>query len=470
MTSRGTQFWNGGSIPLIAPEILGDIIASLADMAVVISNDGTVLSILANPIHSAFADLNHWERRNIREVLTTESVAKFERHLGNFLKGEDRSRSIEINHVDKVENWEFPVNYTFHTIGPEGVILMLGRDLRPIAEMQQQLVNAQIALERDYEARRESEARFRVLLETAQDAIVYISLGSGRITEANTAAARLLGMPRDDLIDASFAQEFSGRRREELMEQLLETAQAEGSGAIVLETLRSRRSVRATPTLFRASGERLVVCRLAAKSDRDGAADRLTQNLLGLYHNGGDAIVFTNRDGIVTAANEAFMGLAEVSGGTECKGRSFSEFLHRGTVDLKVLLDNTARAGAIRMYSTRLIGEFGSQRMVEISATFLADGLHPAFAFAIRDASRAEVVRQIDGPTTTADEATSVRELVGSATLKEIVTDTTDVIEKMCIETAIELTGNNRVAAAEMLGLSRQSLYVKLRKFDLIER
>jgi DNA-binding protein Fis len=40
----------------------------------------------------------------------------------------------------------------------------------------------------------------------------------------------------------------------------------------------------------------------------------------------------------------------------------------------------------------------------------------------------------------------------------------------MCIETAVELTMNNRVAAAEMLGLSRQSLYVKLRKFDLLSR
>ena len=40
----------------------------------------------------------------------------------------------------------------------------------------------------------------------------------------------------------------------------------------------------------------------------------------------------------------------------------------------------------------------------------------------------------------------------------------------MCIETAIHLTNNNRAAAAEMLGLSRQSLYVKLRKHNLIGR
>ncbi|NRB34849.1 MAG: transcriptional regulator PpsR, partial [Rhodobacteraceae bacterium] len=64
----------------------------------------------------------------------------------------------------------------------------------------------------------------------------------------------------------------------------------------------------------------------------------------------------------------------------------------------------------------------------------------------------------------------SAVDLVGQAPLKEIVAATSDVVEKMCIETAIELTRNNRAAAAEMLGLSRQSLYVKLRKFGLLDK
>ena len=64
------------------------------------------------------------------------------------------------------------------------------------------------------------------------------------------------------------------------------------------------------------------------------------------------------------------------------------------------------------------------------------------------------------------DEVTA-KELVGSATLKEIVTDTTDVIEKICIEAALEITNNNRAAAADLLGLSRQSLYVKLSKLEI---
>ena len=62
----------------------------------------------------------------------------------------------------------------------------------------------------------------------------------------------------------------------------------------------------------------------------------------------------------------------------------------------------------------------------------------------------------------------NVMDLVGTASLKELVSATSDVVEKMCIETAVQLTGNNRVAAAEMLGLSRQSLYVKLRKYGIM--
>jgi DNA-binding NtrC family response regulator len=51
--------------------------------------------------------------------------------------------------------------------------------------------------------------------------------------------------------------------------------------------------------------------------------------------------------------------------------------------------------------------------------------------------------------------------------LKELVRESTDMIERLCIEAALEVTGDNRASAAEMLGLSRQSLYVKLRRYGL---
>jgi DNA-binding NtrC family response regulator len=43
------------------------------------------------------------------------------------------------------------------------------------------------------------------------------------------------------------------------------------------------------------------------------------------------------------------------------------------------------------------------------------------------------------------------------------------MIEKLCIEAALDLTDDNRASAAEMLGLSRQSLYVKLRRYGMAD-
>ncbi|MEO1105828.1 MAG: helix-turn-helix domain-containing protein, partial [Pseudomonadota bacterium] len=58
---------------------------------------------------------------------------------------------------------------------------------------------------------------------------------------------------------------------------------------------------------------------------------------------------------------------------------------------------------------------------------------------------------------------------VGRVPMKEIVRETTDTIERMCIEAALELSGDNRASAAELLGLSRQSLYVKMRRYGIVD-
>jgi DNA-binding NtrC family response regulator len=58
-------------------------------------------------------------------------------------------------------------------------------------------------------------------------------------------------------------------------------------------------------------------------------------------------------------------------------------------------------------------------------------------------------------------------ELIGRVPLKELIRESADVIEKLCIEAALTQTENNRAAAADLLGLSRQSLYLKLKRYGL---
>jgi len=469
MTSRGTQYWDTGAIPLIAPDMLGDIISSLADIAIVIAEDGQIVSVITNPVNGAYSDLDHWDERNVRSILRVESVPKFDRALETFLAGGKLPNPIQLNHSDEALEWSFPVNYTFHRVGPDGSILMLGRDLRSISEMQQQLVKAQMALEQDYEQRREHDTRFRVLMESGRDAVVFVAIESGRITEINGQAARLLGRDRNDLIGSPFAQEFDGRRKGELLEALTASALEEGPANITVQSRNGSKSMRLQPTMFRAGGERIMLCRLDLNESKTASGDDLSQSLAGLFDQGADAIAFTNVEGQIASVNEAFLELTNTAHAMNVKGRSLGDYLQRGHVDLRVLLDNAARVGHIRLYSTKLSGDYGVPRTVEISATFLSDLENPGYAFILRDASRADAVRVSTTPVGE-ENVKSVMELVGSATLKEIVAETTDVVERMCIETAVELTSNNRVAAAEMLGLSRQSLYVKLRKYGLVSK
>ncbi len=465
---NGSAILSGGSIPILAPDLLAEIISTASDIALHLAQDGTVVSVLVNEHHRTFGELSSWVGRNVRDLLTSESVQKLDRRLSQLAEVPDgTSLAVEITHEDTV-NAGFPVRYAMHRLPGDGSVLMLGRDMRAIAEIQQKLVSVQLALEKDYEAQREIDTRYRVLMEMTRDAILLVSMATGRIADLNNAAATLLGGPRAELLGAAVAQEFVGRRRGELLEAMSSLATADATAPIEMQARRSQKRVLMVPLVFRAAGERLLLCRLDVVEQVRPVVDDLGDVLGRLYSEGVDGIVFTDRDGLIRGANDAFLNMTDSSGLATMRGRSLADFLVRGSVDLKVLIDNARRTGRMRMYATRLVTVFSAQVAVEISATWLNDRPQPVMALIVRDASRAEALRR---PGLAGEEgASSVVELVGSSKLKDIVAETADVVERMCIETAVELTRNNRVAAAEMLGLSRQSLYVKLRKYGLLNK
>lgn len=475
MTTGGSSFWTSGAVPLIEPEFLSSIIAAASDIALVVSADGFVLSVVVNSQSDSFGNLKHWEGRPVVEFLTRESVPKFEAAHEAFLAGEIPKKQVELNHSDNAV-WQYPIRYTFHRFGQEDAALLLGRDLRPIAETQQQLVQAHIALEQGYEARREFDARYRVLLSNVGQPVVFVAVHNGRVEDANEAAAQLLGMKVDALRGSSFAQHFAERSNVELTESLMNATLVEEGGQVTLVSARTRAKLIAHPVVFRAGGQRVLMCRLNTEAGEVPSPDAMASNALELFRSGTDAMLFMSNDGVISSVNESLMDLVGAAHLSDVVGRSFADFLGRGQIDLSVLTEQPQRSGHMRIYSTKMINELGTRIAVEISATHLTGSDIPVIGCVIRDLSRAEVSRPSavgghppEGQIPT-EPTRNVMDLVGSASLKDIVAETTDVVEKMCIETAVELTGNNRVAAADMLGLSRQSLYVKLRKYGLLNK
>jgi transcriptional regulator PpsR len=460
--------WTSGLIPSISPEAFTDIISRVADLGVVLAPDGDVQGVFANPAFRPKDAVARFEGAQFRETLTEESRTKFDARLSEFRIDPLQTRPVELNHRTESGMPTFPVRYSFHAIGESGKILLMGRDLRSIAEMQQQLVAAQLTLEKDYEARREHDMQFRVLMASIDDAMIFVSLPGGVIKDCNPAARVLLGKQGGDLVGASLDQVLEGKGKSALIDRLIGLANENASAQMTLKARAPARVVSLRPVLFRTGGDQAMLCRITATAPERMKSDSLQSNLTGLYERGVDAIVFVDTVGVILSANDAFLNLADVTHGQALKGRSIVDFLGRGSVDLNVMLENAARSGMMRAYTTRVTGEFGAERAVEISTTHVQTGAEPVFALVLRDTSRVDHARAETQHLGEVD-VQSVIELIGSQSLRDIVARTTDVVEKMCIETAVELTSNNRVAAADMLGLSRQSLYVKLRKYGLLK-
>ncbi|MFN4099790.1 MAG: transcriptional regulator PpsR [Pararhodobacter sp.] len=454
-------------------DLLSGIVAALADVALVVDDSATLHSVSVRDDSSPLNIFSGSIGRSVENVLTKDSIPKLHRRLRDLRargQGGDFSGHVwcELTHL--IAHGETaPVRYSIHMLPDSKQFLMLGTDQRPVIELQQQLVSAQIAMERDYESRREVDTRFRMAMETTRDAILFISVATRRIIEINGVGADLLGAGRSELTGVDIGHEFEGITSADLMERSLATSTTERPQPVEVLTRRTQKRLALHPRLFRAAGERLLIVRLEkAGSAPTASADPLDENLRQLYAKGVDGMVFTDREGIILSASESFLNLTDSPTLASVKGRSLADFLVRGAIDLTVMLENALRVGHLRVYPTRLRTDFNGQLQVEISATWISDGPQPVLALIVRDSGRIDAQRPGVGPTDAG--IANVMELVGSTPLKDIVSETTDIVEKMCIENAIELTRNNRVAAAEMLGLSRQSLYVKLRKFGLISR
>ena len=122
--------------------------------------------------------------------------------------------------------------------------------------------------------------------------------------------------------------------------------------------------------------------------------------------------------------------------------------------------------GAVRRFPTIVRGDLGSTEEVEVSAVAVEEGPQPTYGFTVRSVGYTAIAEQSPNGHIPYS-VNQLKGLVGQVPLKNLVRETTDLIERMCIEAALQIVGDNRASAAEMLGLSRQSLYMKLRRYGL---
>lgn len=348
-------------------------------------------------------------------------------------------------------------------------VVAFGRDLRTTAALQQRLVDAQQAMERDYWRFRHAETRYRHLFQVAGEAVLVVDATTQKILEANPSSARLLG---DGGVASLVGQSFPygvDDRGTEVLNNLLAGVRATGRpDEARVELLDARGEVQVGVSSYRQDQSSHFLVRLARARPEEAESGAPSTNamFLRLVHTAPDCVVVTDLDGRVLSANASFVELVQLANEEQVRGETLDRWLGRTGVDLSVLVSNLRQRGSVRLFATTLRGEYGALTDVEISASMVSQGEQPFLGFTIRDVGRrlvGESRRHREMPRSVGQ----LTELVGRVPLKDIVGETTDLIEQLCIEAALELTRDNRASAAEMLGLSRQSLYVKLRRYGL---
>ncbi len=441
------------------------VMAASSDVAMVIDRDGIIRDVaVSSPNLSADLFASLMERRWV-DTVAVESRRKVEELLQAAQDGAG-AQWREVNH--QFANNAVPIKYiAVATRG--GRTIALGRDLGQVAVLQQRLLHAQQSLERDYIKLRQAESRYRVLFQITAEAVIIVDQVTKRVVEANATAAQLIGVAALSLTNQSFARLFHDSSREQAQILLSDAGVQSSASPVKLRLADSRTELLATVSFFRHEDSTHALVRLQPVQRPDSAADEdPKRNLLRVLNKIPDAFVVTDEALTIIDSNLAFLEMTQLATHEAAHGEQLSKFIGRPGIDMAVLSSNLRDHGWVRNFATVLRTVYGAEEDVEISAVSVKEGLVSYVGLIIRMQRREALTpseRFQDLPRT----AEQLTQLVGRASLKEIVGETTDVIEKMCIEAALNLTGNNRASAAEMLGLSRQGLYSKLNRYGLAD-
>lgn len=446
------------------------ILQATVDVALVLDDRGTVVDQLEG--QAPVAGSEGWTGRPLQETVTSATRAKLKRLLDEANEA-GVSRFRQVNHTTPAGD-DVPVGYTFVRFGSPGRLLAIGRNLSALADVQRQLVEAQQSMESEYWYVRQAEARYRLLFQQASEPVFVVDADSMEVTDANNAAAALLGTEAARLVGRAFPPRgflpgpgFDQDSRDGFVATLGRVA----SGALDRATVTARIDDRPDEWSVEVSAVRFDGHRtLLVKLDGDQAAAHLGPkgiDVMTLLHDSPDGFVVTDPDGDILYANQAFVNMAQVANQGALVGRSLANWLGRPGADLTVLLTNLRSRGQIRLFPTEVQGEHGNASPVEVSGVAALESDDPCFGVTLRDVGRRlpgtgeggfrDLTRAVQG----------LSDRVGEVSLKQLVDDTVGLVELHFIDAALELTGDNRTAAAELLGLSRQSLYTKLKRYNL---
>ncbi len=461
--SLTAPLFSRGKLGNLDAVVAARVVAAGGDVALIIDRHGVIQDMAISNDEMARDGAISWLDQCWSDTVTAESRHKIDQLLRDAIS-DGRTQWREVNQVTPSHN-AMMVRYLAVDAGREGQVIAIGRDDRATWKIQQRLLEAQQVMERDYSRLRDAESRYRLLFQTSSEALIVVDCATRRIVEANPAADRFVGEGKPKLVGEFFVRIFDPVSQDQAA-SLLAVVQSAARLSPRMRLSSNHRQFMASASLFRRDGTTHCLVRLTPAEQGERPASDPGATLLAVLERMPDAFLVTDGSLNILAVNAAFLDLVRLGAKEQVVGQSLHRFLGRRGQDRNILIDNLREHGSVRNFSTVLRDQFDEPEDVEVSGVTVPDADQTCFGFTFRAVRRRQTERS-QNPPELSRSVEQLTQLVGRVKLKELVRETTDLVERLCIEAALELTKNNRASAAEVLGLSRQSLYSKLHRFGL---
>ena len=366
---------------------------------------------------------------------------------------------------------EIPMEFTTVLLGGRAGMLAIGKNLQAVAELQSRLIAAQQTMERDYWKLREIETRYRLVFDASNEAVMIVSAANLRILEANRTAIEALNSPRrrnEDIAGRELLHDIAAEDRDAVREVLARIRERGKALSILVHLGAEAKPWMLRGSLMTAEPGHVFLLQFTAATDLSAPKEKgelpTIEELVGHLP---DGFVALDEAGIVRHANQAFLDLVQLGSKSSAIGESLGRWLSQPGADLNALLSNIQRHRTVRLFTTSIRGELGTETEVEISAGTGEDEpgqigvLLRNVARRLPSGSESDFLRTALGP---------MNEQIGKSSLRQLVKNTVGIVEQHYVKQALELAGGNRTATAELLGLSRQSLYAKLNRYGLDDK
>jgi transcriptional regulator PpsR len=446
---------------------LSQIARASADISFVLDDLGSIQNIYSDNKNLSKQISDDLIGKKWSEVVEPDSRKKVQSLLED-ASPDTISKFRQINMVGNDRNIALPMMCAAIKTTSNKKIIVIGRDITEVSRLQQNLVSAQKEISQNYLQISQLEERFRSIFEIGTESIVIVKADDAYpIIEMNRNAIKQLLLAKNNCIGKSLLSLFPPSELSKAV-NFLKSVQDTDETSTLKTLLSNGEATQISATSFINSGISYLLLNLKpldlAKASSLLDADSLTVKAI---ENNAYGFVVCTPEGLILKANKAFNKLSATRGEHDLIGTNIRNYLGPERADFDQMMQSLKGKASAQSCVSSITNATSSIKLVDISAVSVAQP-RACIGMIFRQVdSRQNKGTRIDKKLVRSSQELSM--LVGKVPLKDILAETTDLIEQLCIKAALDLTQDNRVSASEILGLSRQSLYIKLRKYGLVD-